>query len=118
MQYIDILGPASALENMGFFRNILHCPCVKIQGNIHVSLYISYDLRRHISDVFRFILSHNQGDKYKEINVCEYTVTLQSITYTSHYIQITAATDIVLRFCYSLFLTVYMDVILVKKIED
>jgi len=31
--------------------------------------------------------------------MCEYKITLPSSTYASHYIQIIAATDIVLRFC-------------------
>jgi hypothetical protein len=118
LQSIEVLGPASALENVGSFLNILLCPCVTIQVNTHVSLHTSYDLLCYIYDVFRLILNPNQGDKYKSIYVCEYKITLPSSTYESHYIQIMTTTDIVLRCCVIYYYYSVHSVDLRTKIED
>ena len=78
---------------------------VRIQLNTLTSCYISYPLLSSISNMFRFLLSHRQGGIYVYIH-----------TQGNMYV----GTDMifVMFLCYSLLLAMYMDIVVIAKIEN
>jgi hypothetical protein len=65
-------------ENDENSRNVLCCPCiislfVRVQPDTLISFYVNYYLQ-HVSNMFQFLLSHCQGEAYKEIYIYMYMI--------------------------------------------